>query len=83
MLKTPVSIDDTFENTFCKLLRQRKRQEGWTVFLNEIISQEKQIIRKAFQELQENLVDWGYDDAAVNLHINEILKSKRIEEIEG
>ena len=41
----------------------------------------KQMIREAFQELQENLIDWGYDYSAVNLYINEILKSKRIAEI--
>ena len=57
--------------------------EGWEKesLRSHILGQEKEIIREAFQELQENLIDWGYDDAAVNLHINEILKSKRIAEI--
>ena len=72
--KRQEELDKMFEF----LLLERREKES---LRSHIIFQEKEMIREAFQELQDNLIDWGYDYAAVKLHINEILKSKGIEEI--
>ena len=79
-------LDDTFENTFCKLLRQRKGQEGWIVFLDKIISQEQAMIDEAVRnfaiELTEHhkihlplTIEYSY------LTINTLLKDRGVKKI--
>lgn len=74
-------LDDTFENTFCKFLRQRKGQEGWTVFLDTIISQEKEMIWDFAIEIFDNNDNVMIHKHILNDRINKLLKDRGIKEI--
>ena len=78
-------LDDTFENTFCKLLRQRKGQEGWIVFLDKIISQEQAMIDEAVREFAKEIMKEEPDREGWLMitwdYINKLLKDRGVKEI--